>query len=208
MKKNRIPQQSLSTGMTFVEMIVVLALFAILSVVILNTIASFYRYNAYTIAQSYQVNFARRGVETLVRDIREMTYADDGAFPLVSKEAHRIMFYSDIDRDESVELVEYNLASTTLYKYVYDAVGSPPAYSTSTPDETYVLSEYVNNLEQGQNTFEYYDDSGALATSSVSVADIRYIDVALIINIDPIRDPGEFLLRSSASLRNLKEYDI
>lgn len=189
-------------------MMVVLALFSVLSLVILNGIASFYRYNAYTIAQAYQVNFARRGVETIVRDLREMTYADDGAFPLVSKDTHAVMFYSDIDRDDSVELVEYELASSTLYKYVYDAVGSPPAYSTSTPDQTFVISEYVNNLTQAQDTFTYYDTAGNLATSTVSVADVRYIDVGVIINIDPIRDPGEFLLRSSASLRNLKEYDL
>lgn len=194
-------------GMTLVETLVVLALFTIISYAILTSIASFYRYNAYTIAQSYQVSNARKGVESLVRDIREMTYADDGAFPLVSKNANSISFYSDIDRDDSVELVEYRLSSTTLYKNVYDAVGSPPAYSTTTPDETYTISVYVQNALQGRDIFAYYNGAGELASSSVSVADIRYIDVDVIVNIDPVRDPGEFTLRSSASLRNLKEYD-
>lgn len=193
--------------MTYVEMIIVIAIMAILSVLILTSIASFYRYNAYTIAQAYQVNFARRGVEALTRDLREMTYADNGAFPLIEKEDHRVTFYSDIDRDDSVELVEYVVASSTLYKYTYDAEGSPPSYSTSTPDTAVLLSEFVNNLEEGFTTFNYYDAAGNTATSGVSVTDIRYIDINLVINIDPVRDPGEFLLRSSASLRNLKEYD-
>ena len=196
------------TGMTFVEMIVVLAIFALLSMVIMNTVASFYRYNAYTIAQSYQVTQARRGVDTMVRDIREMTFADDGAFPLVARATNTIMFYSDIDDDQSVELVEFSLASTSLYKYIYDAVGSPPSYSTSSPDETLLISEYVNNISESYDTFTYYDTNGTVATSGASIADIRFIDVGVIINIDPIRDPGEFLLRSSASLRNLKEYDL
>ena len=206
--KQKLQQIDWERGMSMVEMIVVVSLFGLLSYVILTAIASFYQYNAYTIAQSYQVNFARRGVETMVRDIREMTFADDGAFPLVNKDTHGLMFYSDIDRDDSVELVEYELASTTLYKYIYDATGSPPSYSTTTPDETYILSEYVNNISDSYDTFTYYDGAGNVATSTVSVADVRYIDVGVIINIDPIRDPGEFLLRSSASLRNLKEYDL
>ena len=195
-------------GMTFVEMIVVLSIFAILSIVIVNGIAAFYQYNSYTIAQSYQVNFARQGIETMIRDIREMTFADDGAFPLVSATTTSIMFYSDIDRDDSVELVEFQLTDSILRKFVYDAAGDPPSYSTSTPTEEIILSEYVNNISQGFDMITYYDETGAQATSTTNVADIRFIDVAVIINIDPVRDPGEFMLRSSASLRNLQEYDL
>jgi prepilin-type N-terminal cleavage/methylation domain-containing protein len=192
-------------GMTLVEVIITVAIFSIISIAIADSISSFYRYNSYTIAQANQVAHARRGVEYIVRDIREMTYADDGSFPLVDKTDHSISFYSDIDRDDSVELVVYELASTTLRKYIYDASGFPPSYSTSTPDQTYTISEYVQNGLQGQRTFTYYDVNGAEATSTTSVADIRYINVTVIVNIDPLRDPGEFTLRSSAALRNLKE---
>jgi prepilin-type N-terminal cleavage/methylation domain-containing protein len=199
--------KKISQGMTLVETIVVLALFTILSLAIMNGVASFYRYNAYTIAQSYQIDNARRGVESLVRDIREMTYADDGAFPLVTKNDYSISFFSDIDRDNSVELVEYRLTNTTLTKNIYDSSGSPLTYSTSTPTQSIIISEYVQNLNQSIDVFTYYNGAGLVASSSASVSDIRYIDVKLIINIDPIRDPGEFMLNSSASLRNLKEYD-
>lgn len=192
-------------GFTFAEMIVVLALFSTLMLVIMASVASFYRYNAYTVAQSYQVEHARRGVEFLVRDLREMTFADNGAFPVVGMASTSITFYSDIDRDESVELVGYELDGTTLYKHIYDATGTPPAYSTSTPDETIVISEYVQNALQAQPIFTYYDATGTVMTLPASLIEVRHIDVSLIINIDPIRDPGEFMLRSSATLRNLKE---
>lgn len=192
-------------GITLVETLVVTTLFAVVMYAIMSSVASFYQFNSYTIAQAYQVNNARRGVENTVRDIREMTFADDGTFPLISMGTTSISFYSDIDRDDSVELVRYTLASTTLYKYVYDAVGSPPIYSTTTPDETYTLSEYVQNNNQNQTMFRYYDETGALTTATSSVIDVRYIDVQVIVNVDPVRDPGEFMLRSSAALRNLKE---
>jgi len=185
-------------------MIVVVVIFSLLTLGIGNSIAAFYRFNAYTIAQAYQVAHARRGVEQLVRDMREMTYADDGTFPLARMEEHLIGFYSDIDRDDSVEYVEYELSGEILEKRIYNATGTPPIYS-SAPDETNILSEYVQNENQLVDTFTYYDDSGSLATATSTVIDIRYIDAQVIVNIDPVRDPGEFMLRSSAALRNLTE---
>ncbi len=191
-------------GMTLVEVIVVVSMFTILSLAIFNGVVQFYQLNAYTIAQSYQIDHARRGLQYLVRDLREMIYADDGTFPLVSMASNTIAFYSDIDRDNSVEYVEYQLSSTTLYKRIFNATGSPPEYSTTTPDEVYTISEYVQNSLQSIPIFVYHDEVGAAATASTTLVDVRYVTVELIINIDPIKDPGEFMLRSSAALRNLK----
>jgi hypothetical protein len=188
-----------------VETIVVIALFSILMLTISESIASFYRLNAYTIAQAYQVDTARRGVEQLVRDLREMTYADDGTFPLVSMGSTSIAFFSDIDRDNSVEYVTYTLEGTTLMKRVYNAAGSPPTYDTTTPQETQILSEYVQNALQGTPIFVYYDAEGDPATATSTVTDIRYVNLSIVVNIDPIRDPGEYTLRSSAALRNLSQ---
>ncbi len=185
-------------------MIVVLALFSVLSLALANTITSFYRANAYTLAQAYEVNSARRALELLTRDLREMTFSDDGTFPLATMATNSIAFYSDIDRDNSVEYVRYALSSTTLYKYVYNATGSPVTYPTTTPSETYVVSEYVRNASQGTSTFRYYIEGGSASTATSTVTDVRYILTTLIINVDPTRSPGEFTLRSTAAPRNLK----
>lgn len=190
-------------GLSLVETVVIVALFSVLMIVISESIASFYRLNAYTIAQAYQVDAARRGIDLLVRDLREMTFADDGTFPLVSMGTTSVGFFSDIDRDMSVEYVVYRLASTTLMKYVYNATGTPPIYSTSTPAETSTLSEYVQNALQNVPIFVYYDENGVKATATTTATDIRYVGVNIIVNIDPVRDPGEYSLRSSAALRNL-----
>lgn len=192
-------------GFSLVETLVVLALFTVLSLVITNAIASFYRQHAYTIAQSYQVEHARGGVELLVRDLREMTFAENGAFPLVDMGTSSISFYSDIDRDASVELVEYELTGTTFHKYVYNATGTPPAYDTDTADEERTLSEYVQNGLTAVPIFTYYNEAGDEIPATASITEVRNIEVNVIVNIDPIRDPGEFMLTSGANLRNLKE---
>ncbi len=199
-------KRSYHQGMTLVETVVVLALFSVLSIAIMTVISSFYRYNAYTIAQAYQVDSARRGIELLVRDLREMTYSDNGAFPLVGRATSSVQFYSDIDRDSSVELVRYELVDQTLYKYIYEASGIPAVYP-SEPSRTETISEYVHNDLEAVAMFTYYDSQGVVLSGS-GVSEVRHVDVALVVNVDPVREPGKYHLRSSASLRNLKEYDI
>lgn len=198
-------KQNTLRGMTLVEMLFVIFLFTILMTAIMNSVNLLYRSNEITISQAYQIDSAKKGVDTLVRDLREMTFADNGAFPLAVMEDHKIAFYSDIDRDDSVEYVEFELiSSTTLIKNIYNAVGKPSVYP-STPDETYTISRYVQNLVQSTSTFTYFDAQGNAADGSTPVVDIRYVKMHFIIDIDPARDPGEFILYSSAALRNLKD---
>jgi type II secretory pathway pseudopilin PulG len=194
-----------TAAFTLVETMVVIVIYTLVVYALFQSILMFYKFNAYAIAQAYQVDTARRGMDIMVRDIREMTFADNGKFPLALKSAHKIGFYSDVDRDNSVEYIEYELSTTTLLKKrIYGATGNPPVYST-TPEKTILLSEYVQNLNQATSTFYYYDSTGALATASTSVTDIVYVGAQIIVNVDPLRDPGQFMLKSSAALRNLKE---
>ncbi len=191
-------------GMTLIEMLIVVFLFSILMVALGNTVASLYSAHSHIISQTYQVNNARQGVQTFVRDAREMTFSDNGVFPLARMEEHLIGFYSDIDTDDSVEYVEYELiAETTLVKRIHNAVGTPATYNKSVPDEVHILSIYVQNILQDKPTFTYYDMNGMVATPESLITDIRFVTIQIIVNIDPVRNPGEFMLRSSAALRNI-----
>lgn len=194
---------ALSRGITLVETMVAISLFTLLMLAVTGIITHLYKINAYTLEQAYEVNHARRGIELAVRDMREMTYADNGAYPLVEMGTSTVGFYSDIDRDNSVEFVRYRLSTTTLYKYVYNATGTPLTYGTS-PDQSYTVSEYVQNNKQATSTFRYFLENGIPATATSTVTDIRYIELMVVINIDPNRSPGQFTLRSSAAPRNLK----
>lgn len=202
----RSSHQHQQHGMTLVELLVSVALFTILMFVVTSGIQQMYFYNAYTFAQAYQVQNARLGMQAFIKDVREMTFADDGTFPLAIMEPHRIGFYSDIDRDNSVEYVEFTYpATSTVAKLIYNATGSPPVYDTTDPDETIILSRYVQNDLQATSTFYYYDASGNPVTNPSNITDVRYVEAQIIVNIDPVRDPGQFMLRSSAALRNVKE---
>ena len=193
------------SGMTLIEMLVVIGLYILLTGMVFGSAQALYQSNSYTAAQADEVDFARRGLTRLTRDIREMTYAEDGTFPVASIEDHLIGFYSDIDKDNSVEYVEFELSSTTLYKRTYNPTGSPPTYNFSTPDQTEILSEYVQNIIQATSTFFYFDTNNNALSSTSLLTDVRYIRAQVIVNIDPQRSPGEFMLRSSIAPRNLKD---
>lgn len=195
-----------SKGFTLVETVVVIGLFTLLSGLIFFSVFTLYRNNDYNIAQSYEVEHARKGLQTWLGDAREMIFADNGSFPVVRIEPNRFGFYSDIDKDNSTEYTEYVISTTTLYKYTFEATGTPPVYNLVTPSKVEIISEYVQNILQGTSTFAYFDGSGQLLSStSTLLTDIRYIEMRMIVNIDPIRTPGEFFLRGGVAPRNLKD---
>ena len=192
-------------GMTLVEMLIAIGIYTVLMLAITNSITTFYQYNAYALEQSNEVENARRGVTQWNRDVKEMTTAEDGTWPMAISGEHRLGYYSDTDRDDSVEYVEYILASTTLRKFTYNPSGSPATYDLTTPDSEEILSEYVQNRNHATSTFFYYDNNGVQLASTSPIINIRYIQMQVIVNIDPDRNPGEFMLRSSLAPRNLKD---
>jgi len=192
-------------GMTLVEMVVVIGIYTVLLLAITSSIAYLYQTNSYAIEQSDEVENARRGMQQWSQDTKEMTGAEDGTYPVAIIDEHHFGYYSDTDRDDSVEYVEYILASTTLTKYTYNATGTPLAYDYTTPDGEEILSRYVQNIDQGTSTFLYYDNAGNQLASTSPYINVRYITAQIIVNIDPGRSPGEFMLRSSIAPRNLKD---
>lgn len=194
-----------SVGMTLIEMLVVIGVMVLISGAIFGAAQSLYQINSYAQAQAFEVDNARRGVQRFARDVREMTYAEDGSFPMAVMEPHLLAFYSDIDKDNSVEYVEYELSTTTLNKRVYNPTGNPPVYDFGSPDEEIILSEYVQNIDQATSTFFYYDENGTALNSASPLIDVRYVRTQIIVNIDPLRSPGEFMLRVGVTPRNLKD---
>lgn len=194
-----------SSGMSLLEMVILIGIYTLLLLAITSSIAEIYKYNSYAISQANEIENARNGMTRWSKDVREMTDGEDGTFPLAVIEEHRIGYYSDTDQDLSVEYVEYILASTTLTKYTYNATGSPAVYSTTTPDLTETISLYVQNINEATSTFQYFDNAGTLLSSTSPIIDVRYIKAQFIVNIDSVRSPGEFMLRSSVAPRNLKD---
>jgi len=191
-------------GFSLIEVVVVLAIFVIIMGAIVYSVRFFYKSNTYTLEQSYAITSARKGVESMVKSTREAAYSDEGAYPVTSMATSSFGFYSDIDSDIFIEKIRYFLDGTDLNRGVIDSSGDPLTYNDLN-EEISTVSNDVRNIGESVDLFTYYNESGDEITNTASTTDVRYIVVNMIIDVNLLRLPDSFTLRSSATLRNVKE---
>lgn len=191
----------LMRGFTLIETIMTVVVFAMISGVISGLIVMGYRTRSYALEQSLAINEARKGVETMVKEIREARSGDDGSYIIEKPEDYQFIFYSDIDKDASAERVRYFIQGTDFKKGVINPTGSPVAYP-SDKEEIFILSQYVRNQPP---IFHYYDDNGNEITQlPARLKDTKLMKVYLVINVNPNRPPQDLILESAVQIRNLK----
>lgn len=189
-------------GFTLIETLVVIFITSLVFVAASWAIITFYRANGFIMHQASAIQSATKGVETMVREIREASYADTGAYPIVSASDMEFVFYSDTDRDNNIERVRYFLDGSDFSRGEIESSGNPLRYEAS--DEVVsVLSVYSRN-DAGDPIFSYFDSSGTEIPDLSDITNITFVRVNLIVNVVEGRAPNEFNLRSTAQIRNLK----
>ena len=189
--------------MTFVETLVVVAITSLVGVLLASGLAFFYRTNAFVFEQSAAIDSARKGIEFAMRDLREASYGDDGAYPFLDAATSSVTFFADIDSDPSVEKVRYMLLGSTLHRGVTSPAGNPPSYANQ-PEATSTIAGFVRNFSFETSVFRYFDANGVELVPPLNVADVVSVSATVIVNIDANRAPDEFILTGSATLRNLR----
>jgi len=195
-------------GFSLIEAIVVIFIFLLSLAAVSSFTIYFYRAYGYNFQQIQAVNEARRGIETMVREIREARYGDDGSYPLKEAGDFQFIFYGDIDSDDAVERVRYFLDGINFKKGIIEPSGDPPQY-VLTDENVSILSTDVRNTPT-EVIFTYYN--GDWPTDTVNnplstltrLTDTKLLHVYLKVNIDPNRPPDNFELESDAQIRNLK----
>ena len=194
-------------GFSTIETIVVVGISTLAVGVLFGSVIFFYRSNAYSVEQAFAVESARRGVEVMVRDIREASFSDAGRYPIISIADNELWIYSDTDRDDDIEQIRFFLDTSTesFIKVTTNSTGTPQTYTGGT-SATSIVAYDVRNDIQDMPIFEYFDELGTQITPSTTanVTDVAFVVVSMVVNINPLRLPNEFVLRSSATMRNLK----
>jgi prepilin-type N-terminal cleavage/methylation domain-containing protein len=192
---------------TLIETIVTIAIFALAIGVVASFIYYAYRSQNYTLQQAWAIESARRGVQTMVKEIREAKYGDDGSYILELADDQELIFYSDIDKDEVTERVHYFLEGSNFKKGVAKPTGSPLSYEPAN-EEISILSQYVRNGTLP--IFTYYNGDYPTDTENnplptpTRLKETKLIHVYLRINVNPNRPPLDFELESDVQIRNLK----
>ncbi|MBL7156213.1 MAG: hypothetical protein ISS87_01265 [Candidatus Pacebacteria bacterium] len=109
-------------GFTLIETLILVLVFSLVMGAVFTFILMFYRTYGYIFAQSTAINEARRGIETMVKEIREARAGDDGSFPIEMAGDKEFIFYSDIDKDGAIERVRYFLGSASSAEQTNECV--------------------------------------------------------------------------------------
>lgn len=205
-RKGECGQNILCSGMTLVEIVVVLAISSIVLTVIVRALAIGLPVSRIIVLRVQSTETARLQLKRIAKALREARGSDIGSYPLVEVGPQRIIFYSDVDNDVATERIRYELVGTNLERGVIKPRGDPIRYNEG-DEETTVVASSVQNESSGVDVFTYYSgDYPADQTplSSIDIKEIKYIQFNLLIDADPLVDPGPVNLISQVQIRNLK----
>lgn len=197
---------TLNRGVTLVELLIALGIFAMLAVVIGKFERDIFHFN--TVIQSdlgAQIE-GRRAIVTMVSEMREMSPSALGAYPIAAAATSSITFFSDIDSDTVKEQIQYYVSGTRILKSVINPTGSPLVYNAGSA----VVTTVVSSITNGTSTplFEYYDTNYAGTSTPLSIP-VNISSVKLVkINMLLERKPTPFSsisITSQVTPRNLKD---
>jgi prepilin-type N-terminal cleavage/methylation domain-containing protein len=144
-------------GFTIIETMVAIAVFALTMGVITTFIILSYRNYSFTKDQSMAINEARKGIEIMVKEIRQARQGEDGSYPIEKADDKEFIFYSDIDNDGKVERVRYFLGTVNSGNLSKDCVSFSQGGSCS---QTFSNS-FTGTLKSAQVQVSVEGDFGA-----------------------------------------------
>ncbi len=198
--------------MTLIDVIVAISIFTIgigaLSLFFINI----WRQNSYALEMGQAAMSASRGVNEMVRYIREARQSDNGAYPVVSASDNDLVIYCDYDRDGKAERLRFYKSGTNLMMGVREpSTGFPVTYASGYGETRVIASSVVN--ASNNPVFAYYnsnypeDSVNNPIAMPVTVPNVRLLRVTLHVNIDPNRAPDNIQIQSFSQLRNLNDHD-
>lgn len=199
-------------GVSFIEMIIAIAIFSIGIVGFTFLFSSVWKNNAYTYELGKASMGASQGMTKMVSYFRKARQGDDGAYPILSASDNELILFSDYDKDEITERLHfYRSDNQLLMGYREPSTGLPKTYAVG-DQETVVIADNIVN-EANVPLFYYYnkDYPGDITNNPVAtpanVWDIRLIKVLIKVNIEKGSATDVRELRSFVELRNLNDYN-
>ena len=187
-------------GFTFIETIITIFVFTLAMGAVMAFIIMGYRTQSYALGQARAIQEARRGIEAMVKEIREARTGEDGSYVIYNAQDNEFSFFSDIDRDLAIEKVRYFSDGTNFKKGIIEPTVTNGIADYSGEEEISILSQYVRNAP---SIFRYFDANGEELFNPDRRKNVKLMEVSLVINIDPNRAPNDFELKSDVYIRNL-----
>lgn len=193
-------------GFTLIEIIFVVFIFLVLALGVVELVSSVFIGGGKQDTLLANADQARRVSFQIVRELRNATVSNTGAYALSSADDQDLVFYSNIDGGLDIERVHYFINGTNLNVGILKPVGNPLNYTGS--ETVYVVQNNVAN--EGMPVFYYYPGdydgttNNALSTPA-NVTLIKYVKIELsILNKGGRNNNAAYTVTSGTTIRNLK----
>jgi prepilin-type N-terminal cleavage/methylation domain-containing protein len=199
-------------GLTLVETLIAIAIFAIGIEGFTLLFISAWKNNAYTLEMGQSSMAVSQGVSTIVNYLRSVRQSDNGAYPVYLADDNELIVYSDYDRDGVTERLHLYKDDGDILMGVTDPTTIMPKTYPSGDQQVLTLATRIVNTS-GEPIFYYYDKNYSGGSAQVplatpaSVAGVRLVKIHLKINIDPNNAPDNIELQTFVEMRNLNDYD-
>jgi len=186
-----------SKGFTLVELIAVISILTLTSFLAGDIIVTGLKTTRYESEQAAAVEYARKSMEIIAKDLRGANTSEKGDYPIAVAEDNELVFFNDVNGDDLMEKIRYYLDDTNLVREIYlpGALKDYGVFGASS-----AIANHLNNLDIP--IFTFYD-SGSTETEAINR--IRMVRIRLMINVTPAIAPNDYILESDITLRNLKD---
>ncbi len=199
-------------GLTLIETLVAIAIFAIGMVGFSTLFINAWRNNAYTIEMGQSNLVISQGINKMTGYIRKARQGDDGSYPIKSAGSNDLIVYSDYNEDGITERLHFYYINGTIFMGVAIPAGTMPKVYPASDQQVIVIATKIVNTTSDP-IFYYFNKNypGDTANNPVSipvdVSVVRLVEIHLKININPNRAPDNIEMQSFAEIRNLNDYD-
>ena len=195
-------------GITLIEVLIVMVITGVLGLGLVS-LQFILGKNQLVIINSYKsVDDANSSVTRFIREIRSARDSYNGAYLLEKVDDQEIIFYSDIDYDDSVEKVHYFLSGTNFIKGIIEPYGYPVQYPEDQEKQTILTTNVRNELNP---VFYYYNSDWPQDTlnnplvQSLRLSETRIVKIYLVVNIQTNDPKSDYILESFSQIRMLKD---
>ncbi len=195
-------------GMTAVEALVAICLFAVASALVASFIVFSFKNHLRINEEALATDRVNINIQHLVEELRKMKTGENGSFPVETASSNEIIFYSDINEDGLAERVKYVLENGDFFKEVIVPTGEPLTYLEENIERTKIAEGITN--EEASPIFRYLgiDPVGGGNNLELSqpldIFRVRLIVVSLKTEIG--NSGRQRIVESKAMLRNLRDY--
>lgn len=141
---------------TLIETLIAIFVFSVLIIGISSLVFVIYRTHTFEWEQSIAIEEARRGLEIMVKEIREAKEGENGAYPIEFAGDKEFVFYSDVDNDGLTERVRYFLGKVEEKNLIQECQSFNRGGSCSVSFSNF----FVGNLKEAKLTVSLQGDLG------------------------------------------------